>query len=154
MRCPIGAVECTTSLDCCISAAFTRSYRCISEAPDAVFSLPVEGQVFELDDTFRAAAHAHLVGSISDIRAEALREVDSYRGLGSLPQHDALVFRNTPVIEMAGGALVPLSIELSLTGHWHCTACCSALRVRTQRPSAICSRPTCLTSSLASRVAT
>lgn len=83
-----------------------------SEAPDAVFSLPVEGRVLELDAAFRAAAHSHLVGSISDIRAGALREADGYSGLGSLPQHDALVFRNTPVIEMADGALVPLSVEL------------------------------------------
>jgi len=85
----------------------------VTSSESSAFTLPFDFGTIELSDAFRSSFTRHLVGSADSLREAELKLAgDTYTGLGSLSQTDSVACRNTPVIRLDGGRLVPLSLEL------------------------------------------
>ncbi|MEX0664748.1 MAG: hypothetical protein WD598_08255 [Acidimicrobiia bacterium] len=78
------------------------------------FECDVEGENVQLAEAFRTAFRTNCVATIEDLQGAVRKEIGAqYGGLGTLPQTDSLALRNRPVIELADGRLMPLTIQLT-----------------------------------------
>jgi hypothetical protein len=80
-------------------------------APAELFTSYLDGDRIELSTDFTEAFERELVSDLTTLGAE-LRNANSYAGIGSLPQTDLVACRNNPVLRLADGSLVPMSLEL------------------------------------------
>lgn len=68
--------------------------------------------IVELSDEFARALRTHLITGVERFAADVRARATNYGGLGSLPQTDSLACRNHPIIELPGGIVVPISLNL------------------------------------------